>query len=256
MTVPIYTHIRTHVSRAGVADQVLEQIDDVNRIAREQYGLELLPDVFTSENEDPTRADEDVRLGGLIAAHRYRSSGADQFTGFLWFEDDILIHPESFANAVHQMLIIRRCITTFCLLRDSLADPSAIQDAMTTYQKTGEVTLVPLHGVEKNRGFHGSMAVYVPEVVVQYLERHPQQFTSIDGAPIERIAPDRERGKTTGFDFWLKDVSTRIPGTVSPMLAAFPNPVQHRDLPSVTRSLGKTGKPRQPMVTKYWAGDL
>jgi hypothetical protein len=244
------------VSRPSAAGRVLEQLDEVNQIVRSQYGLELLCDVFTSENEDPTRADEDVRQGGIIAARAYRASAADQFSGFIWLEDDILIHPESFASAMHQMLIIRRCITTFCLIRDSLADPSAIQDAITEYRRTGEVVLVPLHGVEKNRGFHGSMAVYVPDHIVQYMTRNPQQFESVNGRPIERIAPDRERGKITGFDFWLKDVSLRMPGTVGPMLAAFPNPVQHRDLPSVTRTLGKKRAPRRPMVTKYWAGDL
>jgi hypothetical protein len=78
---------------------------------------------------------------------------------------------------------------------------------------------------DDNRGYHGSMAVYLPPALVAHGLTRPHEFMRPNGAPLTDpvIQPDHQRGKVTGFDFWIKHHARAFGG----ILVALPNSVDH-----------------------------
>lgn len=173
----------------------------------------ITPDVLISHNEHAP-ADADVRLqayNALSIAYAYESS-------LVFFEDDIQVRPDLLTRHI-TLAEEAGVITVFCGVNARLYPPGTLNEPALP------VRLAPIPNYDADRGFHGSMAIYVPVPVVEYGVAHPGQFHAEDGGHLTNptIEPDRLRGKVTGFDFWLKSVARRFGG----MLMALPNSVNH-----------------------------
>lgn len=138
----------------------------------------------------------------------------------VFFEDDIDVRPELFQRHV-RMAERADTVTAFCAVNERHYPRGIIGKASHRAQ------LVGIPNYNADRGFHGSMALYVPPAMVAFALGRRSEFQQVDGTPLSFpvIEPDRLRGKVTGFDFWVKHHAAAFNG----MLVAVPNSVQHVD---------------------------
>lgn len=152
-----------------------------------------------------------------VRARAYDALTLARGGGLVFLEDDIEIRP-LFRRHLDLAITADR-ITVFCAVNERHYPPGVLgQEALP-------VSLAPIPKYDADRGFHGSMAVYVPPAVVAYALGRREEFQEADGSPLERpvIPPDFARRKVTGFDFWLKHTARKFGG----MLVALPNSVNH-----------------------------
>lgn len=156
--------------------------------------------------------DAEVRRRGYDALSESKGDG------IVFLEDDIEVRTDLFQRHVNMAVAADR-ITVFCAVNKRHYPPGVLGKPALP------VSLEPIPNYDADRGFHGSMAVYIPEKVVQYGLLHPGEFMEPRGGRLEHlvIEPDRLRGKVTGFDFWLKHTARQFGG----MLVALPNSVNH-----------------------------
>lgn len=176
-----------------------------------QAGVE--PELVISTYTGPTPDAEHRRAAFTAVTYAHSRSEA-----LVFLEDDIEARPDLLQRHV-DMAAAADVITVFCAVNERHYPDGVLEQAELP------VSLAPIPNYDADRGFHGSMAVFVPQRVVEYGVAHPEQFQQPDGSPLERpvIEPDHKRGKVTGFDFWLKSVARRFGG----MLVALPNSVNH-----------------------------
>jgi len=112
-------------------------------------------------------------------------------------------------------------VVAFCAVNERHYPPGVLT------RQRHPAALLPIPKYDADRGFHGSMALYVPPAMVAFALERRGDFQQADGAPLTMpvIEPDRLRGKVTGFDFWVKANARAFGG----MLVALPNSVQHVD---------------------------
>lgn len=170
---------------------------------RQFHSLGHHPKVILDPCHDPTPAAVLRNAYNAVAPHDGDARGV------LFVEDDIDLNAGTFDRFV-RMAMESKTITTLCLLRHSLYPAWVAED---TTELPG--CLVKLRDYDARRGFHGTMCVYLPPAVVSRIRGSPSEFMDDLGNPI----PDAH-----GFDFWLKTHATEYGG----MLAAIPNPVNHR----------------------------
>lgn len=152
-----------------------------------------------------------------VRARAYDALTLARGGGLVFLEDDIEIRP-LFRRHLDLAITADR-ITAFCAVNERHYPPGTLErDALP-------VTLAPIPNYDADRGFHGSMAVYVPARVVEYGVEREREFRNEDGGPLEHpvIPPDHLRRKVTGFDFWLKHTARKFGG----MYVALPNSVNH-----------------------------
>jgi len=195
----------SHKSRSVIRDQTLASL-----------GIPV--DVLVDEGDTPS--DANVKR---LAWHLIDLNAGQAQDGILYFEDDLFVDRSSLKAFLdsdpcgHDLVIL-------CLLRASL-----IPDRMTVKPPT----LVPLD-LEKfraDRGFHGSMALWVSPSLISEIRSHKESFMEPDGTALKTPKHRSEmlRGKVCGFDFWLKDFAA----TPAVWL---PQPIRHRtDVPSTLR---------------------
>jgi hypothetical protein len=196
----------SHVSRAGnVRDESLRQLAAAG----------VRPRVFESNPERP--ADGEVKR---LAWHAITSARANPH-GVLFFEDDILVDPirlrRFLAGPVPQFDFV-----ALCLLRKGLyAEPEL---RVMEHKQPAESRLAPidLRVFRADRGFHGTMGVWLSRDIIADAYDHPDTFMRHDGSCLTHPVNPSEvrRGKVCGFDFWLKDAVTH-PAVL------FPNAVDH-----------------------------
>jgi len=138
--------------------------------------------------------------------------------GLVFLEDDILVRPSLFVRHVH-MAVDAAAVTVFCAVNERHYPPRMLDRPTLT------ASLTPMPAYDADRGYHGSMAVYLPPALVAHGLARPHEFMQPDGTPLEHpvIEPDRARGKVTGFDFWIKHHARAFGG----ILVALPNSVDH-----------------------------
>lgn len=211
---PTTTILVTHDSRERERAETLRQL----ALARVHPALQI------STNRDPNLADAEVRRLGGLACRIAHVKG----TALLFLEDDIDVDARTFPRhlAIAEQLQVP---TTFCVLRPSLWS-GGITRALAK-RRPMPVSLVPLTGVAEDRGFHGSMAVFLPRAMVAHAAMAWREFERPDGGPLlaPAINADRLRGKVTGFDFWIKENA----GAFGGLHGALPNSVDHRSPASV-----------------------
>lgn len=156
--------------------------------------------------------------GAEVRRRGYDALEESKGAGIVFLEDDIECRPDLFTRHV-AMAVEADTITAFCAVNKRHYPPGTLD------QKALPVSLAPIPAYDADRGFHGSMAVYIPQKVVEYGLLHPGEFMEPNGGRLEHlvIEPDRLRGKVTGFDFWLKHIAPLFGG----MLVALPNSVNH-----------------------------
>jgi hypothetical protein len=178
----------------------------------------------------PELADAEVRLLGGLACHVAAAAG----TSLLFLEDDLLVNAHLFRRHL-QEAEARQVPVTFCLIRESLY-PLGVRDCIKR-KRPLPVTIVRLVGADADRGFHGSMAVFLPKAMTAYAGENPGDFMNADGSHLRHpvLVADKLRNKVCGFDFWVKEVSNAFGG----LHAGIPNSVDHLDPPSVRARLGK-----------------
>ena len=153
-----------------------------------------------------------------VRARAYDALTLARGGGLVFLEDDIEVRPDLFQRHV-AMAEEADVITAFCAVNKRHYPPGVLdRDSLP-------VSLAPIPDYDADRGFHGSMAVYIPARVVEYAIDRQEEFQEADGSPLERpvIPPDFARRKVTGFDFWLKHTARKFGG----MLVALPNSVNH-----------------------------
>lgn len=173
----------------------------------------VTPEVLLSFYRGPN-PDAEVRRAGYDALSAAYTAGGP----LVFLEDDIQVRPELFRRHV-AMAEEADVITAFCAVNKRHYPPGTLErDALP-------VSLEPIPNYGADRGFHGSMAVYIPARVVEYAIDREEEFQEADGGPLERpvIPPDFARRKVTGFDFWLKHTASHFGG----MYVALPNSVNH-----------------------------
>lgn len=176
----------------------------------------IIPQII--ESHATQKGDAEVRRRAYDALHR-AAGGA-----LLFLEDDILVRPALLNH--HLALAEQASVTTaLCAINPRHYPPGVLE------KRPMRVRLEPIPGYAADRGFHGSMAVYLPPALVTHGVAHPEQFMRPDGSLLDQpvIPPDFARGKVTGFDFWIKHAAQAFGG----MLVALPNSVQHDDKGSV-----------------------
>ena len=176
----------------------------------------IYPQVIESHATE--RSDAEVRRRAYDALSRAAGDA------LLFFEDDILVRPALLND--HLALAEAAEITTaLCAINARHYPPGVLSE------NPMRVRLEPVPNYAADRGFHGSMAVYLPPALVTHGLEHPEQFMRRDGTALVNpvIPPDFQRGKVTGFDFWIKHAAQRFGG----MRVALPNSVDHDDRGSV-----------------------
>lgn len=198
----------SHESREDVRARTLEQLRKVD----------VIPRVLISVNRDPSLADAEVRLLGGIACRIADAANA----GLLFLEDDLLVDAHLFPRHVSMAESLGHPVT-FCLLREALY-PLGIRDCLKR-KRPLPVSIVHLNGADADRGFHGSMAVYLPRAMTSYAAENPHDFMTDDGRHLTEpvLVADKVRHKVCGFDFWVKEVSASFGG----LHAAIPNSIDH-----------------------------
>ena len=174
----------------------------------------IQPVVFESHAERPS--DAEVKR---IAWHAITSSHHED--GVLFFEDDVLVDVGrlrwflSGPRPDHDLVVL-------CLLRESLYPGVAYRAMQAGAPVATSVMPLDHRAFSADRGFHGSMGLWLSADLVDLARRTRLDFMSDDGDLLQepRTPSERARGKVCGFDFWLKDAAA------SPAVV-FPNPVQH-----------------------------
>lgn len=130
----------------------------------------------------------------------------------LFFEDDITVNAKLLRAALSADKS-NYDLVTLCLLRKSL-----IPDV----EATGLVP-ISLDNWSADKGFHGSMGLWLSKELVSKIVASRLEFMREDGTHVTTpITPSElKRGKPCGFDFWLKD-------RVSSPAVMLPNPIGHR----------------------------
>jgi len=164
---------------------------------------------------------ESTATSGTDAEVRRRAYDALEHAtaaGLVFLEDDIHVRSSLFLRHV-AMAIDAQAVTVFCAVNQRHYPPG------TLFQPSLIASLAPMPAYDDNRGYHGSMAVYLPPALVAHGLTHPHEFMRADGSPLTTpvITPDHQRGKVTGFDFWIKHHARAFGG----ILVALPNSVDH-----------------------------
>ena len=177
------------------------------------------PTVIESTYNGREASAEVRRLGYEALKH-----GTDK--GLLFFEDDIIVDPDLLPWHVERA---RRAelLAALCAVNERHYKPSILRDIQNGVRLHPHFARIPKY--DDDKGFHGSMAVYIPRQLVVYGLARQTEFQQPDGSPLEHpvIPPDYQRGKVTGFDFWLKHAARIAPLKYRGMFAAIPNSVNH-----------------------------
>lgn len=249
-TVVISKTARANTTRPRVMEQL------------RQTGLD--PILIESRYTGPARGAEHRRTGHQAARLAYGNHH-----GLLHVEDDIEIN----IPLMRRFLIMlehdrrqaaraadddasfyqREPIIVFCAVQERHHQPQARIDARFGRPMRPHFAVMPhyreSHGA--NGGFHGSMCVWIPPAIVSRATtdwhefiNHPVDDTNAPGMPADLrhltepvLDLDRQRGKITGFDFWLRERAPEYGG----IMVATPNPVDHvGDNPDTERFRSKS----------------
>jgi hypothetical protein len=186
----------SHVSRGGVGGLREKSIAALNAAG-------VNPIVFESTVEKGSDT-EVKRIAWHAVAAGYGGS-------VLFFEDDITVD----ASALRDFMRLPKGnhdVITLCLLRKSLLGNTTGNGIVPIDQEAWSA----------DRGFHGSMGLWLSTELVDWLVARKSDFMREDGTPITEpiTASEVKRGKPCGFDFWLKDNAVN-PGVM------IPNPIGH-----------------------------
>src|SRR5690606_25671474 len=148
------------------------------------------PIVVESTYDGPT-PDAEVR------ARAYDALRLAEGDALVFLEDDLDIRPGLFHRHLG-MAVAAGCVTAFCAVNRRHYPVGALDQAALP------APWAPSPSDAADRGFHGSMAVYVPAAMVTHALLRRSEFQAPDGSPLTHpvIPPDFARGKVTGFDFW------------------------------------------------------
>lgn len=200
----------SHKSRARTARRI-------TLAGLERWGVQ--PQVFESTTDEPS--DAEVKRMAWWAI----TSGQRNPDGVVFFEDDVVVVNgvalQEFLNGPRP----EYDMVTLCLLRRSLL-------AGEWDTKAGEPRLLPLNmpAFAADRGFHGSMGIWLSHDTVTLMARSREQFMTSEGGCITEPKHRSEfaRGGPCGFDFWLKDY-------VGSAAVFAPEPLAHGVYPSTIR---------------------
>lgn len=157
-----------------------------------------------------------------VRARAYDALRLAQGDSLLFLEDDLDVRPELFKR--HLAMAVEANVTTvFCAVNRRHYPPGLIDGCEPPAHLPAQ--LVPIPDFDADRGYHGSMAVYLPPGLVAHALARPEEFITPWGTPLTQpvIEPDHLRGKVTGFDFWIKANARSFGG----MLIAVPNSIDH-----------------------------
>lgn len=173
----------------------------------------VIPSVVESHYSGP-HPDAEVR------ARAFDALALAEGDALVFLEDDIDVRPGLFHRHLG-MAVAAGCVTAFCAVNKRHYPVGALQQAALPAH------LAPIPNYAADRGFHGSMALYIPPAMVTHALLRRDEFQLPDGGPLQHpvIPPDFARGKVTGFDFWVKHTAPQFGG----MLVALPNSVRHDD---------------------------
>lgn len=146
---------------------------------------------------------------------------ADPIDGVLFFEDDLVIDPVRMLWFLAQPKP-KFDLVVLCLLREGLY-PYDLRVSMRFQTKTRlHIAKLDRDLFSADRGFHGSMALWLSPRLVTRMRTNRTDFMYLDGKVLREpvTASERIRRKPCGFDFWLKD-------NVMSAAVVFPNPVDH-----------------------------
>lgn len=190
----------------------------------------IKPVVIESTYDGDNPSAEVRRLG--YEALKY---GNDQ--GLLFFEDDIIVNADLLPWHIERA---RRAklLVAFCAVNKRHYKYSIMRDVELGAKLYPHFARIPRY--DDDMGFHGSMAMFLPPRLVVYGLARQTEFQQPDGSCLENpvIPPDYQRGKVTGFDFWIKYAARVAPLKDRGMFAAIPNSVDH-----VGRSDGRWRSP-------------
>lgn len=171
------------------------------------------PTVVESTYAGPT-PDAEVR------ARAFDALALAEGDALVFLEDDLDVRPDLFRRHL-AMAVAANAVTAFCAVNRRHYPPGVLsRSSLPAY-------LAPIPAYAADRGFHGSMALYIPPAMVAHALLRRDEFQLPNGSPLTRpvIPPDFARGKVTGFDFWVKHTAPQFGG----MLVALPNSIQHDD---------------------------
>lgn len=170
----------------------------------------VMPHVLESTTSTPSDV-EVKRMAYLALLHAGNSPD-----GLLFVEDDLMVDEVGLRWAMQLPLPHADYdLVTFCLLRESLLDDG---EAGAGYH----VRPLRMRAFHADKGFHGTMAVWLRQDLVQRGIDARLEFMQLDGSVLREPVTNAEvlRGKPCGFDFWLKDRATAaaalVPNVVQP----------------------------------------
>lgn len=175
------------------------------------------PIIVFSDAEPPS--DREVKR----QAWRALAHGELNPDGVLFFEDDILVDEHRMLWFLTGGVPLEYDFVALCLLRLSLYPPNEREEAVARRPTVTRIAPINRTAFSADRGFHGTMGVWLSHTLVQRALEARDEFMSPDGGPLaDPVTPsEHARGKVCGFDFWLKD-RVRSPGVL------FPNAIQHQ----------------------------
>lgn len=214
----------------------------------QQTGLD--PIVIESRYTGPAKGAEHRRTAHHAARLAYGNPD-----GLLHVEDDVEINApllRRFLTMLERDRARGRALTgnpahhhntepiiVFCAVQDRHHPPQARIDASQDRPIPPHFAPMPHYRERYGAagGFHGSMCVWVPPAIVERAAtdwhefiNHPVDDTNAPGMPADLrhltepvLDLDRQRGKITGFDFWLRERAPEHGG----IMVAIPNPVDH-----------------------------
>jgi hypothetical protein len=197
----------SHVTRANsVRERSLQQLATAG----------ITPTVIESTVTTP--GDTEVKRQAWHAL----SLGADNPHGVMFFEDDILVDA-------HRMLwfltgpVPTHDLVALCLLRLKLYPLEAVRVMAGRVPTTTSIIPIEREAFRSDRGFHGTMGIWLSAQLVATALANKNEFMLDDGGLLsEPVTPsEMARGKPCGFDFWLKDRAQR-PAVL------FPNAIDHQ----------------------------
>lgn len=170
------------------------------------------------ESTTTTPSDAEVRRLAWFVAKKAEGNP----DGLIFMEDDLVVlHPDR----LKAFLVAPRPryeLVTLTLLRKELlgnyaGDPNGVQP-------------LDMSLFSADRGFHGSMFMWLSAELVTRILSKPEEFMTDDGTRLtDPVTPSEvRRGRVCGFDFWLKD-------NVWSAASMEPNPVTHGNYPSTIR---------------------
>src|SRR5690625_798441 len=177
----------SHESRA-----LTMRVESLTQLA--SVGIKPVVIESTYDGDNP---DAEVRRLGYEALKHGTSEG------LLFFEDDIIVNPELLPWHIERA---RRAqlLAALCTVNERHYNPNVLRDIKEGAPLKPRFARIPRY--DADRGFHGSMALYLPPKLVVYGLARQTEFQQPDGSHLEHpvIPPDYQRGKVTGFDFWIK----------------------------------------------------